>query len=69
MHNRGAERPGFDRACPLERGKALHGMIPGSGFRIIDDAGHLVIEEKPDELITEILDFIQAWKPHNHHPL
>ncbi|NGX15005.1 alpha/beta hydrolase [Wenzhouxiangella sp. XN24] len=49
-----------DSWIPLERGQDLHGMIPDSEFRIIDDAGHLVIEEKPDELVKEILEFIQA---------
>lgn len=29
-------------------------------LRVIDDAGHLVIEEKPDELVKEILDFVEA---------
>lgn len=49
-----------DSWIPLERGETLHDMIPGSTLRIIDDAGHLVIEEKPDELVNEIRDFIQA---------
>ncbi|TWI53672.1 pimeloyl-ACP methyl ester carboxylesterase [Pseudomonas duriflava] len=49
-----------DNWIPLERGEELHNMIPGSALRIIDDAGHLVIEEKPGRLIKEILDFIQA---------
>jgi pimeloyl-ACP methyl ester carboxylesterase len=44
---------------PLERGQALHDMIPGSVFRVIPDAGHLVIEEKPDRLIEEIRPFLQ----------
>lgn len=49
-----------DSWIPLERGEALHDMIPESTLRIIDNAGHLVIEEKPDELTKEILDFTQA---------
>lgn len=49
-----------DSWIPLERGEALHDMVPGSALRVIDDAGHLVIEEKPDELLKEILDFVQA---------
>lgn len=48
-----------DRWIPLERGEALHDMIPKSTLRVIDDAGHLVIEEKPEELLNEILEFIQ----------
>lgn len=49
-----------DSWIPLERGEELHRMIPESAFKIIDDAGHLVIEEKPDEVVKEILDFTQT---------
>jgi pimeloyl-ACP methyl ester carboxylesterase len=48
-----------DSWIPLERGEALHDMIPGSTFRVIPDAGHLVIEEKPDQLIREIRSFLK----------
>ncbi|MEJ2699527.1 MAG: alpha/beta hydrolase [Desulfuromonadales bacterium] len=48
-----------DAWIPLERGRALHEMIPGSKFRVIPDAGHLVIEEKPDELLAEIFPFLR----------
>ncbi|ADG92381.1 alpha/beta hydrolase fold protein [Arcobacter nitrofigilis DSM 7299] len=48
-----------DSWIPLEKGKELHKMIPNSVFHIIDDAGHLIIEEKPDELIEKILPFLQ----------
>jgi pimeloyl-ACP methyl ester carboxylesterase len=43
-----------DSWIPLERGEELHKMIPSSVLRIIDDSGHLVIEEKPDDLVKEI---------------
>jgi len=49
-----------DSWIPLERAEDLHSMIPGSDLHIIDDAGHLVIEEKPEELLKEILDFTQT---------
>ncbi|CAM0554202.1 hypothetical protein EHLJMEHL_04300 [Vreelandella titanicae] len=29
-------------------------------YDYIEDAGHLIIEETPDELVKEILDFTQA---------
>lgn len=51
-----------DNWIPLERGEALHRLIPGSEIRVIEGAGHLVIEEKPDELVREILEFLQV--PH-----
>ena len=48
-----------DTWIPLERGEVLHDMIPGSLFNIIPDAGHLVIEEQPDQLIEKIRPFLQ----------
>jgi pimeloyl-ACP methyl ester carboxylesterase len=48
-----------DTWIPLEKGEALHEMIPGSIFHIIPDAGHLVIEEQPDKLTEKIRPFLQ----------
>ncbi len=47
-----------DAWIPVNRGLALHEMIPGSRFQVIADAGHLVIEEQPDRLIAEIRPFL-----------
>ena len=49
-----------DAWIPLEQGEALHDMIPGSEFRVIPDAGHLVIEEQPDRLAEKIRSFLQT---------
>ena len=49
-----------DAWIPLARGEELHGTIPASTLRVIEDAGHLVIEEKPDELVREILAFVRS---------
>lgn len=49
-----------DAWIPLEQGEALRDMIPGSRFRVIPDAGHLVIEEQPDRLTEKILSFLQT---------
>ncbi len=43
----------------LERAEVLHDMIPGSLLHVIPDAGHLVIEEQPDQLIKKIRPFLQ----------
>lgn len=48
-----------DSWIPLERGKTLHDMIPDSLFHVIQDAGHLVIEEQPDQLNEKILLFLR----------
>jgi pimeloyl-ACP methyl ester carboxylesterase len=47
-----------DTWIPVERGEVLHDMIPGSLLHIIQDAGHLVIEEQPDQLIEKICPFL-----------
>lgn len=47
-----------DAWIPLERGERLHAMIPGSRLSVIDDAGHLVIEERPEEVIATIRPFL-----------
>lgn len=46
-----------DRWVSIEQGEKLKEMIPGSRLRVIDDAGHLVIEEQPGALVREIRDF------------
>jgi pimeloyl-ACP methyl ester carboxylesterase len=48
-----------DTWIPLERGKVLRDVIPGSLFQVIPDAGHLVIEEQPDQLIEKIGPFLK----------
>ena len=47
-----------DTWIPLDRGEVLHEMIPGSLLHVIPDAGHLVIEEQPDQLIEKIRPFL-----------
>jgi len=48
-----------DTWIPLEKGEALHEMIPGSIFHVIPNAGHLVIEEQPDRINEKIIPFFQ----------
>ena len=47
-----------DKWIPLSQGKVLHQMIPNSIFQAIPNAGHLVIEEKPTELVRYIKPFL-----------
>ncbi|WP_022666368.1 alpha/beta fold hydrolase [Desulfospira joergensenii] len=51
-----------DPWIPIDKGETLHEMIPGSLFHPIPDAGHLVIEEQPDQLIAKIRPFLQQVK-------
>ena len=47
-----------DTWIPVERGKQLHELIPGSLFHELADAGHLVIEEQPGLLLEKIRPFL-----------
>jgi pimeloyl-ACP methyl ester carboxylesterase len=46
-----------DTWIPPEKGRLLNQMIPGSILVEVPDAGHLVIEERPDALVREIKTF------------
>lgn len=48
-----------DDWIPLEKGRKLNSLIPNSRLKTIPDSGHLVIEEKYQDLITEIKEFIK----------
>ncbi len=49
-----------DTWIPVAQGQRLHQMIPDSIFHQIPDAGHLVIEERPNTLIEKILPFLMV---------
>lgn len=51
-----------DAWIPVERGRLLHEMIPGSCFYNIPEAGHLVIEEQPERLLEKIMPFLKDEK-------
>jgi pimeloyl-ACP methyl ester carboxylesterase len=48
-----------DKWIPLENGKKLNKLIPNSQLKTISNSGHLVIEEKYQDLLTEIRKFIK----------
>ncbi|MBN2108764.1 MAG: alpha/beta hydrolase [Deltaproteobacteria bacterium] len=48
-----------DKPIPLTDGERLHQEIKGSQFLIIDNAGHMVQEEKPQEVAAAILKFLE----------
>lgn len=48
-----------DPWIPLERGKALHGLMPDATFTSIPSAGHLPQLENPDAVLREIQIFFQ----------
>ena len=47
-----------DTWIPVERGKFLQSITPGSILHEIPDAGHLVIEEQPERLLEKIIPFL-----------
>ena len=49
-----------DEWVPIDRGARLHDMISGSRFHAIPQAGHLVIEERPDLLLGLIRPFLET---------
>jgi pimeloyl-ACP methyl ester carboxylesterase len=48
-----------DRWLPPSRGRALQEFIPDSRLVIVERAGHLVLEEQPEESARTISDFLQ----------
>ena len=48
-----------DEWIPIEKGRELNEVIPGSKLCIIPESGHLVIEEKPEKLVEEIQAFLR----------
>ena len=47
-----------DSWIPSERGETLASALPDARFERIPDAGHLVIEERPEELVARIQPFL-----------
>lgn len=48
-----------DRVVPLATGKRLNKDLPNSKLIIIKNTGHLLPEEKPEEVFTYIQEFLQ----------
>ena len=48
-----------DKIVPLSTGKRLHRDLPSSKLVVIDDAGHLLPEEKPEMVCERILEFLK----------
>jgi pimeloyl-ACP methyl ester carboxylesterase len=47
-----------DRITPLKVGELLHQAIPNSTLEIIERCGHIPQEEKPDETVARISEFL-----------
>lgn len=49
-----------DRWISPERGRELAGRIPGARLHVVPGAGHLIQEDRPAELATELFAFLQG---------
>ena len=49
-----------DTWIPVEKGRQLAQTIPGSRLVEVPGTGHLVIEERPDDLLAEITPFLEG---------
>ena len=47
-----------DRWIPVEDGRRLATMIPGSILQIVPDAGHMVQEDAPEAIVAALLGFL-----------
>lgn len=49
-----------DAWLPVERGRELHDLIPGSRFRVVPGAGHLLQLDAPGTVATVLADFLRS---------
>ena len=49
-----------DKLIPLKAGERLNRDIPNSTLKVIEECGHAPQEEKPDETIRLVLDFLNG---------
>lgn len=54
-----------DALCPNENSFRIHQLIPGSRLVKIEDSGHELMTDKPEELKAGILDFITSLSHHS----
>jgi len=53
-----------DQVAPPAHLRALHEAIPGSSLALIDGAGHVPVQEKPDEVAAAVRSFLsqRVWQ-------
>jgi pimeloyl-ACP methyl ester carboxylesterase len=47
-----------DAWIPVERGRILADRIPQAQFRVVPNAGHLMQDDAPEAIISELLTFL-----------
>ncbi len=51
-----------DQLTPLRNSQLLAGAIPNASLEVIPDAGHMVMLEKPKEVVTALEKFLSKFK-------
>lgn len=49
-----------DKVIPIEVGESLHQLIPNSKLEVLEECGHIPQEEKPEETVALISEFLAA---------
>lgn len=52
-----------DKWRTTDQAELIHAAIPGAGYSLIRNAGHLLHEEKPDKVMAALLEFIPVISP------
>ena len=47
-----------DPWIPLERGRALHALIPQASFKVLNGIGHLTQLETPELVLEQLIEFL-----------
>jgi pimeloyl-ACP methyl ester carboxylesterase len=50
----------LDAMTPARAGRALADAVPGATVKILEDAGHNLMGEKPDEVLDALVEFLRA---------
>ena len=51
-----------DRWLPASHGERLRALVPNSQMAMIENAGHLVLEEQPEKAAEAVVDFLREEK-------
>lgn len=49
-----------DALCPLDRHEEINALVPGSRLTVLPETGHLSPLERPDRVVSEIDEWLQA---------
>ncbi len=52
-----------DVGVPVQRARELAAALPHCRLVVVPDAGHWVVRDAPDEVATEVLDFLASLEP------